>query len=210
MKLLIRSTLAAVCLLALILAFVGLGAGAEPPADPPANQPTVPDSESLPQINCFIEAECTGAPWVFCTGTGTNCSTGSDPCSEGGCSGTRNFVICDGTKTSCSTCDVGSCCSASTTCSIGSPLSCTGTGSCQQGSESCTILDCNGTRNFVQCGSNKLTCACDIGSCKPCLHSTGCTPNAACTTQEECGPCGSCEFGGGSGGKCVCIRYGGP
>lgn len=225
MRPLSRSMLVAVCSMVFTLVFAGLAAGAEPPAGPPtdpqpsegsdptaatAEQPTDPDSGSLPQaIMCLIDADCADGSQVSCVGTRRNCSRGSEPCTEGGCSGTRNFVECDGVKTFCSICDVGSCCSASTTCSDGSTLSCTGEGSCQQGSESCMLLDCSGTRKFVQCGSTKKVCGCDIGSCQPCQHST-CVPGASCTTQEECGPCGSCEFDFGSTGSCLCIILGGP
>lgn len=75
-------------------------------------------------------------------------------------------------------------------------------GSCQSGTESCSVAECSGTRGFVQCDSTKKVCPCDIGSCQPCQEPNGCTPGASCTTDTQCGaPCGTCE-----GGICVCLR----
>lgn len=93
-------------------------------------------------------------------------------------------------------------CSASTTCSDGSTLSCTGGFGdiCQESSEPCTVADCDGVRNFVQCGTTKKVCSsCDIGSCQPCT-SGSCPAGALCRSNTECGACGACIDR-----RCVCI-----
>jgi|GEM_PF-3823862 len=96
-------------------------------------------------------------------------------------------------------------CTASTTCSDGSMLSCSGGfgETCQESSEPCTVADCSGSRNFVQCGATKKVCPCDIGGCQPCVNPTGCNPGMRCTTHEQCGPCGGCV-----NRVCICISAG--
>jgi len=96
-------------------------------------------------------------------------------------------------------------CTASTTCSDGSMLSCTGGfgETCLESSESCTVADCSGSRNFVQCGATKQVCPCDTGGCVPCSNPNSCTPGAKCKTQDQCGVCGGCLRG-----QCVCISPG--
>lgn len=162
-KSLLRSAFAAAGLLVLAVTLLALITGTDAratdgtspaaPAPKAVEQPTEPGKGDVPQISCLIDTTCADGSEIFCTGPGSNCIRGTEPC---------------------------------------------------------TFFDCSGSRNYVQCGTTKKVCPCDIGRCKPCSHSTACTPGASCTTQEECGPCGSCEFGEGSVGSCVCLIQASP